>query len=174
MNLVTLHDVGVAYDGYEALQHVDLEIGAEDFLGVIGPNGGGKTTLCNLIPRFYEVTSGRILIDGQDIRRVTLKSLRQDIGIVQQDVYLFSGTVAQNIAYGKPDASLEEVVAAAKAAHADSFIRRLPDGYQTMLSGDGANLSQGQRQLLLTVGRRVIAAALGIPHDLPCFQAVGA
>ena len=91
----------------------------------MGPSGGGKTTLCNLIPRFYDVTSGQILIDGQDVRKVTLKSLRQAIGVVQQDVYLFSGTVAENIAYGKPGATQDEIVAAAKLAGADGFIREL-------------------------------------------------
>ena len=143
-------------DHNKVLHDVSLDIRAGERLALVGASGGGKTTLCNLIPRFYEVTSGRILIDGQDIRHVTLKSLRQDIGIVQQDVYLFSGTVAQNIAYGKPDATDEEVVAAAKAAHAHSFIMRLPQGYDTMLTGDGANLSQGQRQLL-AIARAAIA-----------------
>ena len=135
-------------DHNKVLHDVSLDIRAGERLALVGASGGGKTTLCNLIPRFYEVTSGRILIDGQDIRRVTLKSLRQDIGIVQQDVYLFSGTVAQNIAYGKPDATMDEVIAAAKAAHAHSFIRRLPDGYDTVIAEDGGNISQGQKQLL--------------------------
>ena len=107
---------------------------------------GGKTTLCNLIPRFYEVTSGRILIDGQDIRRVTLKSLRQDIGIVQQDVYLFSGTVAQNIAYGKPGATRQEIEAAARLAGAEKFILALKDGYDTYVGERGVKLSGGQKQ----------------------------
>ena len=111
-----------------------------------GASGGGKTTLCNLIPRFYEVTSGRILIDGQDIRRVTLKSLRQDIGIVQQDVYLFSGTVAQNIAYGKPGATRQEIEAAARLAGAEKFILALKDGYDTYVGERGVKLSGGQKQ----------------------------
>ena len=135
-------------DHNKVLHDVSLDIRAGERLALVGASGGGKTTLCNLIPRFYEVTSGRILIDGQDIRCVTLKSLRQDIGIVQQDVYLFSGSVADNIAYGKPDATEEEIVAAAKAAHADSFIRRLPKGYDTVIAEDGGNISQGQKQLL--------------------------
>ena len=135
-------------DHNKVLHDVSLDIRAGERLALVGASGGGKTTLCNLIPRFYEVTDGRILIDGQDIRHVTLKSLRQDIGIVQQDVYLFSGTVAQNIAYGKPDATMDEVIAAAKAAHAHSFIRRLPDGYDTVIAEDGGNISQGQKQLL--------------------------
>ena len=109
-------------------------------------SGGGKTTLCNLIPRFYEVTDGRILIDGQDIRHVTLKSLRQDIGIVQQDVYLFSGTVAQNIAYGKPGATREEIVEAARLAGAERFILALKDGFDTYVGERGVKLSGGQKQ----------------------------
>ena len=103
-------------------------------------------TLCNLIPRFYEVTSGRILIDGQDIRHVTLKSLRQDIGIVQQDVYLFSGTVAQNIAYGKPGATREEIMEAARLAGAEKFILALKDGFDTYVGERGVKLSGGQKQ----------------------------
>ncbi len=112
----------------------------------MGASGGGKTTLCNLIPRFYEVTDGRILIDGQDIRHVTLKSLRQDIGIVQQDVYLFSGTVAQNIAYGKPGATREEIVEAARLAGAERFILALKDGFDTYVGERGVKLSGGQKQ----------------------------
>ena len=115
-------------------------------LALVGPSGGGKTTLCNLIPRFYEVTSGRILIDGQDIRHVTLKSLRQDIGIVQQDVYLFSGTVAQNIAYGKPGATREEIMEAARLAGAEKFILALKDGFDTYVGERGVKLSGGQKQ----------------------------
>ena len=147
---IRFDDVSFEYpdDHNKVLHHVSLDIKAGERLALVGPSGGGKTTLCNLIPRFYEVTGGRILIDGQDIQHVTLKSLREDIGIVQQDVYLFSGSVADNIAYGKPDATEEEIVAAAKAAHADSFIRRLPEGYDTVIAEDGGNISQGQKQLL--------------------------
>ena len=104
------------------LHHVSLDIKAGERLALVGPSGGGKTTLCNLIPRFYDVTSGHIYIDGQDIQQVTLKSLREDIGIVQQDVYLFSGSVADNIAYGKPDATREEIIEAARLAGAERFI----------------------------------------------------
>ena len=147
---IRFDDVSFEYpdDHNKVLHHVSLDIKAGERLALVGPSGGGKTTLCNLIPRFYDVTSGHIYIDGQDIQQVTLKSLREDIGIVQQDVYLFSGSVADNIAYGKPDATEEEIVAAAKAAHADSFIRRLPKGYDTVIAEDGGNISQGQKQLL--------------------------
>ena len=133
-------------DHNKVLHDVSLDIRAGERLALVGASGGGKTTLCNLIPRFYEVTSGRILIDGQDIRRVTLKSLRQDIGIVQQDVYLFSGTVAENIAYGKPGATREEIIAAARLAGADGFVRELKDGYDTYVGERGVKLSGGQKQ----------------------------
>ena len=113
---------------------------------MVGPSGGGKTTLCNLIPRFYDVTSGDIFIDGQNIRQVTLKSLREAIGIVQQDVFLFSGSVAENIAYGKPDATREEIEQAARLAGADSFIQDLKDKYDTYIGERGVKLSGGQKQ----------------------------
>ena len=133
-------------DHNKVLRHVDLTIHPGESLALVGPSGGGKTTLCNLIPRFYDVTSGQILIDGQDVRKVTLKSLRQAIGVVQQDVYLFSGTVAENIAYGKPGATQDEIVAAAKLAGADGFIRELKDGYDTYVGERGVKLSGGQKQ----------------------------
>ena len=133
-------------DHNKVLHDVSLDIRAGERLALVGASGGGKTTLCNLIPRFYEVTSGRILIDGQDIRHVTLKSLRQDIGIVQQDVYLFSGTVAQNIAYGKPGATRQEIEAAARLAGAEKFILALKDGYDTYVGERGVKLSGGQKQ----------------------------
>ena len=130
------------------LDHIDLNVPAGAYVALVGPSGAGKSTLCSLIPRFYEVTDGCVRIDGQDIRDVTVKSLRDHIGIVQQDVYLFSGSIAENIRYGKPDATDDECIAAAKLANADHFIRMLPDGYNTVLKGDGSGLSQGQRQLL--------------------------
>lgn len=145
---VSFHYQNSDQPGEEAqvVRNLDLDIPAGRTLALVGPSGGGKTTLCNLIPRFYEVTSGRILIDGQDIRRVTLKSLRQDIGIVQQDVYLFSGTVAQNIAYGKPGATRQEIEAAARLAGAEKFILALKDGYDTYVGERGVKLSGGQKQ----------------------------
>ena len=114
----------------------------------MGPSGVGKTTLCSLIPRFYEVTAGRITLDGIDIREIKLKSLRQQIGLVQQDVYLFAGTILENIRYGKPEATVEEVIAAAKKANAHDFIMALPDGYETDIGQRGVKLSGGQKQRL--------------------------
>ena len=133
-------------DHNKVLRDVNLSIRPGENLALVGPSGGGKTTLCILIPRFYDVTSGEILVDGQDVRKVTLKSLREAIGVVQQDVYLFSGTVAENIAYGKPGASQEEIIAAAKLAGADGFVRALKDGYDTYVGERGVKLSGGQKQ----------------------------
>lgn len=133
-------------DHNRVLRDVSLTIGAGERLALVGPSGGGKTTLCNLIPRFYEPTGGRICIDGQDICHVTLKSLRDRIGIVQQDVYLFSGSVADNIAYGRPGASPEDIRQAARLAGADDFIQKLRDGYDTYIGERGVKLSGGQRQ----------------------------
>ena len=146
---ICLEDVSFEYpdDHNKVLRHLDLRIRPGEKLALVGPSGGGKTTLCNLIPRFYDVTSGRITIDGQEVRSVTLESLRRTIGIVQQDVYLFSGTVYENIAYGKPEgASRDEVIAAAKLAGADEFIRNLKDGYDTYVGERGVKLSGGQKQ----------------------------
>ena len=128
------------------LNDISIDIPDRKLIVFTGPNGGGKTTLCNLIPRFYEVTGGRILIDGQDIQHVTLKSLREDIGIVQQDVYLFSGSVADNIAYGKPGASREEIIEAARLAGAERFILALKNGFDTYVGERGVKLSGGQKQ----------------------------
>ena len=133
-------------DHNKVFHHLNLTIHAGEKLAIIGPSGGGKTTLCNLIPRFYDVSGGTITVDGTSIRNLTLKSLRQNIGIVQQDVYLFSGTVYDNIAYGKPGASREEVIEAAKKAGADEFIRGLRDGYDTYVGERGVKLSGGQKQ----------------------------
>ncbi len=133
-------------DNTEVLSGVDLHVPSGTSVALVGPSGGGKTTMCNLIPRFYDVTEGRITIDGIDIKDVTLKSLRSSIGVVQQDVYLFSGTVFDNIEYGKPGASREEVIEAAKAAGAHEFISALPDGYDTYVGERGVKLSGGQKQ----------------------------
>lgn len=133
-------------EGQEVLKDVNINIKKGETLAVVGPSGGGKTTLCNLLPRFYDAADGKILIDGKDIKELTLSSLRKNIGIVQQDVYLFSGTVYDNILYGRPDAGREEVIEAAKAAGAHEFISELADGYNTYVGERGLKLSGGQKQ----------------------------
>ncbi|MCR5268734.1 MAG: ABC transporter ATP-binding protein/permease [Lachnospiraceae bacterium] len=145
---IEFKDVSFEYpdDHNQVFEHLDLSIRAGEKVAFVGPSGGGKTTLCNLIPRFYDITSGRITLDGTDIKHYTLKSLRESIGIVQQDVYLFSGTVHENIVYGRPGASREEVMEAAKLAGADDFIRELKDGYDTYIGERGVKLSGGQKQ----------------------------
>ncbi len=133
-------------DHNQVFHNLNLEIKPGEKIAIVGPSGGGKTTLCNLIPRFYDVTRGNIYIDGENIKKFTLESLRQNIGMVQQDVYLFSGTIFDNIAYGKKDASREEVMAAAKKAGAHEFIEKLKDGYDTYVGERGVKLSGGQKQ----------------------------
>ena len=130
------------------LNHVNLDVKAGEYLALVGASGVGKTTLCSLIPRFYDVTSGSIKVDGVDIRDMKLESLRNQIGIVQQDVYLFAGTIMENIRYGKPGASDEDVIRAAKRANAHEFIMSFPDGYNTDIGQRGAKLSGGQKQRL--------------------------
>lgn len=145
---IDFKNVGFVYSDGEknVLQSFDLQIKAGQRVAVVGPSGSGKTTLCNLLPRFYDVTSGNILIDGHNIKDVTLSSLRKQIGIVQQEVYLFSGTVAENISYGKKGAGMDEIVSAAKAAGAHEFISELPNGYDTYVGERGVKLSGGQKQ----------------------------
>ena len=147
---IAFEDVSFKYkdSAHRVLRHINLDVKAGSYVALVGSSGGGKTTLCSLIPRFYEVTKGSIKIDGKDIREVTLKSLRDNIGIVQQDVYLFAGTVYENILYGKPGASREEVVEAAKLANAHEFIEGLPNGYETDIGQRGVKLSGGQKQRL--------------------------
>ena len=127
-------------------RNINLNVKAGEYIALVGTSGVGKTTMCSLIPRFYEATKGRILIDGEDIRDFTLRSLRDNIGIVQQDVYLFTGTILDNIRYGKKNATEEEIIAAAKNANAHEFIMELPDGYHTYIGQRGVKLSGGQKQ----------------------------
>ncbi|HJB45912.1 MAG TPA: ABC transporter ATP-binding protein/permease [Candidatus Mediterraneibacter surreyensis] len=145
---VCYEDVSFHYsdDNTPVLSHVSIEIPAGKSIALVGPSGSGKTTICSLLPRFYDVTGGKITIDGKDVRTLTLKSLRSQIGMVQQDVYLFAGTIRDNIAYGKPGASMDEIIEAAKRANIHDFIQELPDGYDTYVGERGARLSGGQKQ----------------------------
>lgn len=145
---VVFDDVTFAYKqgNRNVLNHLNLNVNSGELVALVGPSGGGKTTIANLIPRFYDVTEGSIKVDGVDVRNIRLHSLRQNIGIVFQDVYLFWGTVAENIAYGNPDATREEIIEAAKRAGADEFINELPDGYDSYVGERGVKLSGGQKQ----------------------------
>ena len=145
---IRMEDVTFRYEEgrREVLSHISLTVRPGENVALVGPSGGGKTTLVSLIPRFYDVDAGSVLIDGKDVRHLTLSSLRRQIGVVQQDVYLFSGTVKENILYGRPDAADDDVVRAAKAAGAHEFIMTLPDGYDTYVGERGVKLSGGQKQ----------------------------
>ncbi|WP_405319228.1 ABC transporter ATP-binding protein [Frisingicoccus sp.] len=145
---IRFEDVSFGYQDTDelVLKDVNLHVKSGEYVALVGSSGVGKTTLCSLIPRFYDVSSGRILLDGKDIRDVKMKDLRRQIGIVQQDVYLFAGTIIENIRYGKPDATDEEVIAAAKAANAHDFIMNLDQGYQSDIGQRGVKLSGGQKQ----------------------------
>lgn len=147
---IEFDDVSFKYeqDTQTVLNHINLKVSAGEYVALVGSSGAGKTTLCSLIPRFYDVTEGCVKLDGTDVRDIKLKSLRGNIGIVQQDVYLFAGTVFENIRYGKPDATREEVIEAAKNANAHEFIMSLPDGYDTDIGQRGVKLSGGQKQRL--------------------------
>lgn len=142
---VSFHYADVAEN---VLSHVNMKISAGEYVALVGESGAGKTTMCNLIPRFYDVSDGAVMIDGQDVRNITMQSLRNNIGIVQQDVYLFAGTVIENIRYGRPDATDEEIIEAAKNANAHEFIMSLPNGYRTDIGQRGVKLSGGQKQRL--------------------------
>ncbi len=145
---VSFRNVTFRYNdaGEDVLHHLNLEVEAGKTVALVGPSGGGKTTLCGLVPRFYDITDGQVLLDGVDVRDLTLESLRRAIGVVQQDVYLFSGSIFDNIAYGKPGATQAEVEEAARLAGADEFIDKLPDGYNTYVGERGVKLSGGQKQ----------------------------
>ena len=144
--VIDYKDVSFGYDDEKVLDHLNIHIDSGKSIALVGPSGGGKTTICSLLLHFYDVTGGSIEIDGQDIRKLTLKSLRQSIGIVQQDVYLFTGSIKENISYGKPGASDEEIIEAAKKANIHDFIMSLPDGYDTYVGERGTRLSGGQKQ----------------------------
>jgi ATP-binding cassette subfamily B protein len=155
---VTFENVTFAYDGVrQVLKGVSFDVRPGEMIGLVGPSGGGKTTLINLIARFYEATTGRILIDGVDVRSLDTGHYRRQVGMVLQDPYLFHGTVLENIRYGMPEASLEQIVEAAKAANAHGFIGKLPHGYDTIVGERGHTLSGGERQR--------VSIARAILHD---------
>ena len=156
---ITYDNVSFNYDEIPVLKHINLEIKPGEMVALVGPTGVGKTTMANLIPRFYDPNEGRILVDGIDIRTVKVSSLRRHISMVLQDVFLFNGTVAENIAYGSPDADLEEIIEAAIASGADEFIREMPNGYDTHIGERGVRLSGGQKQRL--------AIARALLYDAP-------
>ena len=144
---IAFEDVSFSYnDGTEVLDHVSLHIAPGETVALVGESGGGKTTMCHLIPRFYDVTGGRVTVDGNDVRDLTQRSLRKSIGIIQQDVFLFAGTVMENIRYGRPDATDREVVEAAVRARIHDEIMQMPDGYDTFVGERGVVLSGGQKQ----------------------------
>jgi ATP-binding cassette subfamily B protein len=162
MGKVEFNEVSHEYeDGVPVLNKVSFSAEPGQTIAIVGPTGAGKTTIINLLPRFYDVTNGSVKIDGIDVRDVTAESVRKQVGIVLQDTFLFSATVMENIRFGKPDATDEQVLAAAKLANADTFIQRLPEKYQTVLGERGSGLSQGQRQLL-----SIARAALADPRVL--------
>lgn len=157
---IELSDVTFAYqEGETVLEHVDLEIPAGKVVALVGPTGVGKTTLASLIPRFYDVTEGAVLLDGHDLRDLQLASLRQQVSMVLQDVFLFTGSVRENILFGKPGATEEEMIAAAKVANAHDFIMRMPEGYDTLIGERGVKLSGGQKQRI-SIARAVLKDAL--------------
>ena len=159
---VEFNEVSHEYeDGVPVLKEVSFSAEPGQTIAIVGPTGAGKTTIINLLPRFYDVTHGSVKIDGVDVRDVTAESIRKQVGIVLQDTFLFSASVMDNIRFGRPDATDEEVYAAAKLANADSFIERLPEKYETVLGERGSGLSQGQRQLL-----SIARAALADPRVL--------
>ena len=154
--MLKVNGIDAYYGDVCALHDISLEIGDDEIISIIGSNGAGKTTLINLLMRFYDVNEGRIEVSGQCVADVTRKSLRSAYGMVLQDTWLKAGTIRDNIKMGREDATDDEMIAAARATHAHSFIKRLPEGYNTLLTGDGANLSQGQRQLL-SITRAAVA-----------------
>ena len=154
---VTFENLGFSYLADKPLiENLNLEVEPGQTVAIVGPTGAGKTTVVNLLMRFYEIDAGTISIDGIDIRKLTRDNLRGTFGMVLQDTWLFGGTIRENIAYGREDASEDEIVAAAKAAHVDHFVRTMPHGYDTVIDDDASNLSQGEKQLL-TIARAFLA-----------------
>jgi ATP-binding cassette subfamily B protein len=154
---VKFADVGFGYSkDVTLIKHMNIDVKQGETIAIVGPTGAGKTTLVNLLMRFYEIDDGRITIDGIDIRHMKRGELRSIFGMVLQDTWLFNGTIKENIAYGREGAAFDEVVQAAQAAHADHFIRTLPDGYDTILNEEASNISQGQKQLI-TIARAILA-----------------
>jgi ATP-binding cassette subfamily B protein len=154
---VTLDDVGFRYQAETPLiDDLSADVRSGEVLAIVGPTGAGKTTVVNLLMRFYDIDTGTIKIDGIETRRLTRDNLRRSFGMVLQDTWLFGGTVRENIAYGRENATEDEIIAAAKAAHVDHFVRTLPDGYDTVIDDDASNLSQGEKQLL-TIARAFLA-----------------
>jgi ATP-binding cassette subfamily B protein/subfamily B ATP-binding cassette protein MsbA len=155
---ISFEDVSFRYPGADrdALRDVNVEIAAGETIALVGPSGAGKTTFCNLVARFYDPTQGRVLLDGRDLRDIDVENYRQMIGVVEQDVFLFDGTVTDNIGYGNRQSTVEEIQAAASAANAHEFISELPQGYDTVIGERGLKLSGGQRQRL-AIARAVLA-----------------
>jgi ATP-binding cassette subfamily B protein len=150
-----LRDVRFKYGNREVIRGVDFNVEPGELIGLVGPSGSGKSTLVNLVCRFYDVTEGSVLADGQDIRSFPIEKYRSNIGIVLQEPFLFYGTIAENIAYGKPAASRDEIIVAARAAHAHDFILRLPDGYDSLVGERGQSLSGGERQRI-SIARAIL------------------
>jgi ATP-binding cassette subfamily B protein/subfamily B ATP-binding cassette protein MsbA len=155
---ITMRNVGFTYarSGRPVLEGIDLEVRPGEMIALVGPSGAGKTTFCNLIARFYDPTEGEIRLDGIDLRKITLESYRRLLGIVEQDTFLFDGTISQNIAYGRRHASREQIIQAARLAHADEFIQKVEGGYDALIGERGVKLSGGQRQRI-TIARAILA-----------------
>jgi ATP-binding cassette subfamily B protein len=152
---IELRGVGFRYGNRPTIEHLDLSIAPGEMVGLVGPSGAGKSTLVNLVCRFYDVTEGAVLVDGVDVRRLPVAEYRRHIGVVLQDPFLFYGTIAENIAYGRPDATRDEIVAAARAAKAHEFIMRMPDGYDSLVGERGQTLSGGERQRI-SIARAIL------------------